>query len=324
MSKTSPLVSIVTPVFNGEKYLAECIDSVLAQTYPNWEYLIVNNCSTDKTLEIANTYVDKDRRIRVISNESHVGVVQNHNISLRRISSVSKYCKVVCADDWIYPECIERMVHLAEDHPSVGVVSCYSIRGNEMAHVGLSPDRYVFTGREVCRLHFLADREFLTESSVLFRCDIVRSRKEFFPGSRPCTDVAACYRTLQHSDLGFVHQNLAFLRVHDETLSNRHAQLRVFNLEKIALFAEFGPVFLTQEEFTVGFSRALDYYYDDVLASAFLKCYPKPFWNYHKTHLDEIGIGLNRAKLLKFVMLRALDLLGNPKRTLEKVLGLKV
>jgi len=54
-----PLVSIVTPVYNGEPYLAECIESVLAQTYPNWEYIIQNNCSTDRTLEIASEYGKK-------------------------------------------------------------------------------------------------------------------------------------------------------------------------------------------------------------------------------------------------------------------------
>lgn len=319
MSKTSPLVTIITPVFNGEKYLAECIESVLSQTYNNWEYVILNNCSNDKTLEIADTYAQKDDRIRVVSNEYYVDIIQNHNVSFRKMSSQSKYCKVVCADDWLYPECIERMVHLAEDHPSIGIVSCYSIRGNEIAHVGLSPDRSVFTGREVCRLHFLHDLQVVGETSVLFRSDIVRARRDFFPGSRLCSDVSACYRTLQHSDLGFVHQILAFLRVHDETLSSRQGQLRAFRLDRIALFAEFGPVFLTEEEFAVGFPQAIDDYYYDVLASAFLKRYPSEFWNYHKSHLDEVGLGLNRAKLLKFVILRALDLLGNPKRTIEKV-----
>ena len=60
-----PLVSVVTPVYNEEKNLAECIESVLAQTYPNWEYVIVNNCSTDRSLQIAESYAAQDKRIRV-------------------------------------------------------------------------------------------------------------------------------------------------------------------------------------------------------------------------------------------------------------------
>jgi glycosyltransferase involved in cell wall biosynthesis len=51
-----PFVSIITPVYNGEAYLRECIESVLAQTYSNWEYIVVNNCSTDGTLRIAEGY----------------------------------------------------------------------------------------------------------------------------------------------------------------------------------------------------------------------------------------------------------------------------
>src|SRR5438093_8149037 len=54
-----PLVSVVTPIYNGEKYLAECIESVLAQTYQNWEYVIVNDCSTDRSLDIAQYYTHK-------------------------------------------------------------------------------------------------------------------------------------------------------------------------------------------------------------------------------------------------------------------------
>ena len=54
--RNKPLVSIVTPVYNGEKFIAECIQSVLEQTYTNWNYVIVNNCSTDKTLKICRVF----------------------------------------------------------------------------------------------------------------------------------------------------------------------------------------------------------------------------------------------------------------------------
>src|SRR5579872_5775244 len=124
-SPSEPLISVVTPVYNGEKLLSGCIQSVLAQTYQNWDYTIVNNCSTDKTLEIARSYAAKDRRIRVHDNEEFLPMLANHNLAVRQISPDSKYCKMVLADDWIYPRCLEKMVEVAEAHRSVGLVSAY-------------------------------------------------------------------------------------------------------------------------------------------------------------------------------------------------------
>ena len=81
-----PLVSVVTPFYNEEKYLAECIKSVLAQTYATWEYIIVNNCSTDKSLEIAKVYQERDPRIRIYNNEMFLNQIENFNYILRQIS----------------------------------------------------------------------------------------------------------------------------------------------------------------------------------------------------------------------------------------------
>src|SRR5438552_1134213 len=115
----SPLVSVLTPVYNGAKYLAKCMDSVLAQTYHNWEYIVVNNYSTDNSLDIACSYARRDNRIRVESNRQFVGVIENHNAAFRSISKESRYCKVVSADDHLFPECIEKLVEVAEREPRV-------------------------------------------------------------------------------------------------------------------------------------------------------------------------------------------------------------
>ena len=72
-------MSVLTPVYNGEKYLKECIESVLAQDYTSLEYDIVDNCSTDGTLEIAQSYAKHDRRIRVRTNSVFVNAIDNHN-----------------------------------------------------------------------------------------------------------------------------------------------------------------------------------------------------------------------------------------------------
>src|SRR2546422_5043747 len=126
---SQPLVSVVTPVYNGEKYLAECIESVLAQTYQSWEYIIINNCSTDRSLEIAQSYAEKDARIRIHNNQEFVGREANENIAFRQITPESKYCKMVHADDWLFPECLMKMVELAEANPSVGIVGAYGLHG---------------------------------------------------------------------------------------------------------------------------------------------------------------------------------------------------
>ena len=94
-----PLVSIVTPVFNGQRYLEECIESVLQQSYENWEYLIVDNASTDSTFSIAQQYAARDARVRAYHYDEFVGVIESHNRALRLISTNSKYCKVLAADD---------------------------------------------------------------------------------------------------------------------------------------------------------------------------------------------------------------------------------
>src|ERR1700691_2498456 len=112
-----PLVSVITPVYNEEKHLGECIESLLRQTYQNWECIVANNCSTDDSGRIARDYAARDPRIRVEDNQQFVRAVANFNGALGRISLASKYCKIVFADDWIFPECLEQMVAVAEEYP---------------------------------------------------------------------------------------------------------------------------------------------------------------------------------------------------------------
>src|ERR1051326_6867020 len=118
MSTSEPVVSVVTPVYNCGPYIAECIESVLNQTHRNFEYLIVNNCSTDNTLEIIERYAKTDNRIRVRNNTEFLGVIGNHNNAFNQMSPDSKYCKVVSGDDWIFRDCLTQMVELAEAHPN--------------------------------------------------------------------------------------------------------------------------------------------------------------------------------------------------------------
>jgi glycosyltransferase involved in cell wall biosynthesis len=197
MSPTS-LVTVVTPVFNGEPYLAQCIESVLAQTYSHWEYVIVDNASTDRTGEIAQTYAARDSRLRVVRNEHTVPVIANHNIAARQLSSDSRWCKFLSADDILFPECLERMLALAEAHPSIGLVCAYHLHGTRLTLGGLPYPSAVMPGREVARASLLGQLTiFGSPTAHMHRADLVRARDPFFDESNLHADEAACYETLR-------------------------------------------------------------------------------------------------------------------------------
>jgi len=146
-----PLVSIVTPFYNTADYLAECIESVLRQSYRNWEYILVNNCSNDGSAAIAESYAERDPRIRLYSNDTFFSQVGNYNHALSLISAQSKYCKMAEADNWLFPECVEKMVGLAEQHAETGIVAAYYLKGALVSGGGGTPEVEIYQGREVCR-----------------------------------------------------------------------------------------------------------------------------------------------------------------------------
>lgn len=115
----NPLVSIITPCFNQCKYLAEALDSVLAQTYSDWECIIINDGSTDDTEKIANEYVDRDRRFKYIYQENQ-GVISARNNAIRQ--SHGKYILPLDGDDRIAPTYLETAVQVLESDETIKIV----------------------------------------------------------------------------------------------------------------------------------------------------------------------------------------------------------
>lgn len=117
-----PHVSIGLPVFNGENYLEEALQSILAQTYVDFELIITDNCSTDRTQEICETYARLDQRIRYYRNPSNLGAAPNFNqtVALAR----GTYFKWAAHDDLLLPTYLEKCVAVLDSHPQV--VLCHS------------------------------------------------------------------------------------------------------------------------------------------------------------------------------------------------------
>lgn len=323
-SSQQPLVSVLTPVYNGEKYLAECIESVIAQTYQKWEYIIVNNCSTDRTLEIAQHYAHLDARIRIHNNRTFVGILENHNIAFRQMSAESGYCKVVHADDWLFPECLRQMVELAEAHPAVGLVGAYGLRGSRVVWDGLPYPSTVLPGREVCRRTLLGGfYVFGSPTSHMIRALYVRKYPQFYQASEfsvAYSDQTACFRTLQDSDFGFVHQVLTYTREHEESMTNALARTGLYSdfPSLLYILTQFGPVYLSREEYEKRLKQVMGRYYR-FLSWMILQRKDKQFWDYHKRALNDVGHPFQMGALLKALPLEIVDLLLNPKPIAAKM-----
>jgi len=122
MRTNLPYVSIGLPVYNGERFLTQALDSLLAQTFENFELIISDNASTDRTQEICKDYAVKDRRIRYYRNDQNLGAARNYN----RVFELSsgKYFKWAAHNDLCAPVLIERCVEVLDSEPSV--VICYA------------------------------------------------------------------------------------------------------------------------------------------------------------------------------------------------------
>jgi glycosyltransferase involved in cell wall biosynthesis len=320
---SSPLVSVVIPVYNGAEYLAECVESILAQTYRNWECTIVNNCSTDNTGAIARQFAAQDSRIRVFENQQFLRAVPNYNVGLRQISPASRYCKIVFADDWIFPECLERMVAVGEQHPSVGIVGAYGLQGRQVMWAGLPFPSTLVAGREICRKLYLENLYvFGTGTSLLYRSSLVRSRDPFYNESNLHADSEVCLALLKNCDFGFLNQVLTFTRVRSGSLTSFTNEINTLIAGRLHDLVAYGRDYLTQQEFESCLNRQLSAYYE-FLARSLRRRRDQKFWNYHKNKLIESGAGFDRVRLAKAFLAKLVSAALNPKDTIEKLLAHK-
>jgi glycosyltransferase involved in cell wall biosynthesis len=295
-----PLVAVVTPFFNTAAYLDECIQSVAGQTYTNWEYILADNCSTDNSAHIVEKYAASDKRIRLIREVEFLGQTENYNRALTYISPGSTYCKIVQADDWIYPGCLEEMIEVAESGHNVGLVSSFTLYGDHAGHGGLPlAAGPVYPGTDAARAFLLKGKTlFGSPTCVMYLSDAVRSREPFFSTTtRYFEDTEACLDILRDHEFGFVPQVLSFNRRDNDSIWSGLKQYNPYVLHEVMLLHLFGRHFLDRGEFARRLRQLEDVYYD-LLAQAALKGYGKDFWAFHLQGLASVGQKVNYGKVV--------------------------
>lgn len=251
-----PPISVCVPTFNAAKYLRNCLDSILAQTFTDFELLIVDNQSSDETPNIIKEYADRDSRIRIVTNDQNIGAIRNFNRCLELAKG--EWIKYVHADDFIAPECLERM--LAVSKPKSSMICC---RRDFLFEPGVDEKT------KNSRLKFLSDRSIdslfpnLTEISASDYCNFVIdnfwtnivgeptavmiNRKAFYRfgvfniNTIGMADIELWARIIIHSGLTYIPQTLAKSRVHGESLTSINHTKRHFRnlLDRLVIFHDF-------------------------------------------------------------------------------------
>lgn len=118
----TPKISVIMSVYNGESYLAQAVDSVLRQTFSDWELIIINDCSSDSTASILKEYAERDARVHVLTNEvnSKLPASLNRGIAASRGTYIAR----MDADDICLPDRLEKQYRFMEEHPDVAISSC--------------------------------------------------------------------------------------------------------------------------------------------------------------------------------------------------------
>jgi len=216
-------VAVGVPVYNGAKYLRECLDSILKQTYVDWFCVINDNCSTDNTQEIANEYINIDYRFLYFRNDVFLEAIENWNRTFQLTINLNpKYFKYIPADDWIFPNYLEEMVLLMENNPKTGI--CSSFRLDDVRVRGSNLNIYegpVYDGKRVLLKEITSSLSICGSlNSVLYRFSVLKQLASF-PNINNQANIHAD-RELSHdvmeiSDVGFIFKVLSYIRRHNET-----------------------------------------------------------------------------------------------------------
>jgi glycosyltransferase involved in cell wall biosynthesis len=270
--KKEPLVSVCLPLYNGEKFLAEAIQSVLNQTYQNFELIIADDGSKDRGPAIARELAKSDKRIKFQQNPKNLGLFQNYNECIRLAQG--KYIKLFAQDDLFQPTILERMVQVLEENDSVSLVSCARTWLDDNGNV-IVP---VSSNEMKMSCPFNSDRQFSghwisTETLREFvnwlgePCSMMFRKEQAGPGFDTrflqLGDIDYWYRLLEQGDYYFLAEHLCSFRKHSgsTTVKNRKTLTSLLDWLVLAskhrqLIAEMGE---TEADFVQRFTRRYVY-----------------------------------------------------------------
>jgi len=211
-------------VYNGEKYLREAIESILDQTYTNFEFLIINDGSSDKTEEIILSYNDK--RIRYIKNEQNLKLIASLNKGLDLAKG--KYIARMDADDISMPKRLEKQVEFLEKHPKVGLLGTWvRTRGLKENY-----DVHFEQGHSKIRARLFLTN-YIHHPTVMVRMDVLNINNLHYPNVPHAEDYALWIKLSEYCELEIFPEVLLNYRVHEQNISVIHKLAQVERTQEL-------------------------------------------------------------------------------------------
>ena len=255
--KNSPLISVVMPVFNSERYLAQAIESILDQTFSDFEFLIFDDGSTDGSAEIIESYAVKDPRILAKFSPMNMGYVTHLNDGI--VLARGSYLARMDSDDVALPRRLEVQKEFLDRHPGIGVVGSSSIRMDEDGReLGLS--------KRHAAPSYLFWQSFFTNPmahpTVMYRKTIFDSVEGYRESKIPAEDYDLWTRVLASWHLANVEEPLLKYREHNNSVSvlRREMQLRNSRESLVALWWDRLKIEISGDEilFLKGYHKGYD------------------------------------------------------------------
>ena len=222
--RSEPLISVCIPAYNNEAFIAATVESVLRQTYREFEIILTDDHSTDGTVAAIKRF--SDTRIRLIQNETNLGFGGNWNKALGHAQGT--YIKLLCADDLVYPDCLRRQVEALEapGHSGAVLAVCNTDLINASSQViysrKLRCPRGLVNGRRLIRRCVRCGTNLIGEPAAgLFRREILNRAGLFDPDNPYLIDLAFWAGLLRQGD-AFVDENrLAAFRISADAMSTK-------------------------------------------------------------------------------------------------------
>lgn len=225
-----PCVSVVMPVYNAEKYLAEAIRSILSQTYRNFEFLIIDDGSTDRSAAIAADFAWQDQRIRLIRQPDNLGLVAVLNWGLDLAQG--KYIARMDADDISLPERLEKQIAYMHAHPEIGILGCkiqYIDETNKLSTVPVSFHSDLFIQWNV-----LFTNPFSHPAVVMRKAIIDQHQLRYDPQAVHVEDYEFWGRFLLVSEGENLPDVLLQYRIHPGSIGSTHSKVQTRLAAKIS------------------------------------------------------------------------------------------